>query len=72
MKTTLREGDAVYLNGDYYGQRLWNSRLMPILFQSAVPMTVMAQDEESGDVLVSPDGPHQTFWMQRSWLRGAL
>lgn len=72
MKTAITEGDVVYLNGDYYGQRLWNHRLMTVLFTSAVPLTVVREDEETGDVLVAPQGPHQTFWMQRSWLRGAL
>ena len=66
----LKEGDVVYLNGDHYGERLWNSRLMPVLYQSVVPLMVMAQDDD--DILVSPEGPHQTFWMQRSWLRTAL
>lgn len=67
----LKENEVVYLNGDYYGQRLWNHRLMTGLFTSAVPLTVVRVDE-TGDVLVAPQGPHQTFWMQREWLRLSL
>ena len=65
----LKDGDVFYLNGDYYGQSLWNSRLMPTLYTSKVPLSFVRECSETGDVLVDPKGPHQTFWMQRSWLK---